>query len=89
MVLLAAVLLTEFINATTGINHLLLTSEEGVAGGANLKTYVVARGRTGLERVTAATSYGDLIVIGMDIRFHVKPHRVVMRRYQSPRQAPR
>jgi hypothetical protein len=74
MELLAAVLLAEFINATAGIYHLLLAGEERVAGGADVQTQVTARGGASLKGVTAATGYGNLVVLGMDIRFHVKPH---------------
>lgn len=80
--LLARVLLAELVDATCGIDDLLLAGKERVAGRADIKVQIIARGGLGLKTVTAATVNGNLAVIGVNFRFHGEPHLTwLSRRY--------
>ena len=61
----------ELINASAGVNKLLLTGEEGVALGANINSLLAALGRSGLYNLTARATNGANLVIRMDSVFHV------------------
>jgi hypothetical protein len=70
MKLLAAVLLAELVDATTGVDHLLLAGKEGVAGRAYVKAQIVTYRGFGLEAITAAAGHGNFVVFRVDFRFH-------------------
>jgi xanthine/uracil/vitamin C permease (AzgA family) len=61
-VLFATVSLTELINATSGVEKLLLTGVKGVARGADFNVQIFAQSGSGLECVTAAAGDCDLFV---------------------------
>jgi len=65
------VALTEFIDASASVNHLLLAGIERMAIGAHLKIQVVA-GRASLELIAAAANYVDLFVLRMNASFHCR-----------------
>mgnify|MGYP001566008668 CR=1 FL=1 len=68
----SAVFLTEFIDTTGSINYLLRTSVKRVALRANFNAQrLLAYCRFGFETVTAAASHGKLLVIWVDICFHL------------------
>lgn len=69
--LLGAVTAAELVDLTCGIHYLLLARIERVAGAANLDAEVTPGGRASLEAVAAAAGDGDLLVVGVDIGFHV------------------
>lgn len=91
MVLLSAVLLAELVHTATGVDHLLLAGKEGMACRTYVQTQVMARGGLGLKGITAAAVYGNLAVFRVDIRFHFDRTscKWLLRRYVSPRYAPR
>ena len=62
--------LVEAINASTGVNQLLLAGIERVALGANLNTDVLLSGAGG-KSVTAGATNGGLLVVRMDAFFHL------------------
>ena len=62
--------LVETINASTGVNQLLLAGIERVALGANLNTDVLLGGAGG-KSVTAGATNGGLLVVRMDAFFHL------------------
>lgn len=68
--LLQAKSLVEPINASTGIDQLLLASVEGMALGADFNLNVLLRG-TGRENVATGTADRSLFVLGMDTFLHV------------------
>jgi hypothetical protein len=63
--------LLELINASAGVNKLLLTGEEGVALGADINSLLAALGGSGLYNLTACATNGANFVIRMDSVFHV------------------
>jgi hypothetical protein len=76
-----SVLLAEFIDATAGIDDLLLSGIERVAGGANLDKKVLTE--RGARREFVATTTGDLdgFVIGVNVGFHFdSPERTAWRK---------
>jgi len=68
--LLASVFLTELINTARGIKNLLLTRIKGVAGRTYVQGQVTTNRGLGLKAVTATTGSSNLIVFGMNFRFH-------------------
>ena len=68
-ILLQAETLIEAINASTGVNQLLLAGIERVALGADLNTNVLL-GRTSGKDIAAGTADGVLFVLGMDTFLH-------------------
>ena len=68
-VLLQAETLVETINASTGVNQLLLAGIERVALGADLNADVLLGG-AGRKDVATGTANGSLFVIGMDTFLH-------------------
>jgi hypothetical protein len=64
------VLLAELVDATGGIDDLLLAGVERMTVRAHLDLQVVPQGRAGLEGVPAGAADGDLFVLGMGGRFH-------------------
>jgi hypothetical protein len=67
---LASVLLTEFIDATTSINNLLLAGIERVAVRADFDLQVMTKRRARDERVPATADHCRLFIFGMDSGFH-------------------
>jgi hypothetical protein len=67
---LSLVLSLEFIDASGGIDQLLLTGEKRVAAGANFDADVVFIGGSCTERMSARADYVHLIVCGVDSSFH-------------------
>ena len=61
--------LVEPINASTGVNQLLLAGIERVALGADLNTDLLLSGTAG-KGVTAVAANGCLFVVGMDAFLH-------------------
>ena len=60
------VLAAEALDASGGINQLLLAGEEGVAGGADFEDDVSLVGGAGLEVVAAGAADVGLLVLGVD-----------------------
>ena len=67
---LHAVLLAEFLNATSGVQDLLLAGVERVAQRANFDVHVLAIGGARLELVAAAASDVDFFVIRVGFGLH-------------------
>ena len=68
---LLAVALLEASNAATGVENLLLAGVERMALRAHIHRHMVALGgRTRLERVTARTRDGHLVIIRMNTLLH-------------------
>jgi hypothetical protein len=65
----AAVTLRELLNAACGIDELLLTREERMAGGADTDFQTTA-GRTGVIDSATRAGNGCGLVIRMDVGFH-------------------
>ena len=61
--------LLEAVNASAGIDQLLLASVEGVALGANFDLQFTLH-RTRLKRLTAHATDDGLAIFGMDLFFH-------------------
>ena len=61
--------LLEAVNASAGIDQLLLAGEEGVALGANFDLQLTLH-RTRLKRLTAHATDDGLAIFGMDLFFH-------------------
>ncbi len=62
--------LLEFVDTTAGINHFLLTREEGMALVAHVNVNVFAQGRAGLMDSATGARNGDRAIRWMDICFH-------------------
>ena len=60
----------ELINASAGVNKLLLTGKEGMALGADINSQVAALGGLGLNDLAASTSDLAYFVLRMDSVFH-------------------
>jgi hypothetical protein len=67
---LDTVFLFEFVDATTGIQELLLPGKERVTYGADLDAQVRFN-RTGLKAVAASASYVGDVVLRMNVLFHL------------------
>ena len=67
--LLQAETLVEAVNASTGVNQLLLAGIERVALGADFHTNVLL-GRTSGKDIAAGAADGGLFVLGMDTFLH-------------------
>ena len=65
-----SVLLIELIDASAGVNELLLAGVEGVALGADFNGDVLA-GAARLDDLAAGAADSRLLIIGMDSGFHV------------------
>lgn len=63
--------LLELINASAGVNKLLLTGKEGVALGANINLQLAALRGLGFNNFAASASDLANFVIRMDSFFHV------------------
>ena len=61
--------LLEAVNASAGIDQLLLAGEEGVALGANFNLQLALHG-TRLKRLTAYATDDGLAIFRMDLLFH-------------------
>ena len=70
VILLQAELLIEAVNASAGVNQLLLAGIERVALGADFNTDLLLGGAGG-EGVAASATDGGLLVLRMDAFFHV------------------
>jgi hypothetical protein len=64
-----AVALSETLDATRGVDELLLASEEGVAGVADLQPQLFLGGIS-LERIAASTGRGYQMQLGMNVFPH-------------------
>ena len=64
------VLLAELVDATRGVEELLLARVERVAVRAHFDLQVVTQRRTRLEGVAAGAAHVDFLVIRMRIGFH-------------------
>jgi hypothetical protein len=75
-----SILASELINATAGVNDLLLARVKRVTRRAHFDKEIVAEGRTGFKFIAATT--GDLngVVIGVSIGFHGGSLRKVLLR---------
>jgi hypothetical protein len=65
-----SVLLAELVDATAGVDDLLLARVERVAVGADFNLQIVPERRPRQERVTAAAADGGLFVLRVDSGFH-------------------
>lgn len=68
---LFTVFFTEFINASSGINHALFTRVKWMTGRTNLYKQILCQYRTGHKRVAAAASYCNLFIYWMNFWFHI------------------
>ena len=68
--LVEAKLLVEAADTATGVHHLLLAGEEGVALGANLHADILLGGAS-LDHIPAGAGDGGVLVIGMNTLLHV------------------
>lgn len=68
--LLGAVATSELVDLTCGIHDFLLAGVERMACGTYFDAQISSCCGTGLERVSAAASDLNLVVLGMDFRFH-------------------
>ena len=59
----------EFFNTTSGVNQLLLTSEKRMTAGTNFDLNALIN-RAQFNLITASAFCLDLMIFGMDIRFH-------------------
>ena len=68
---LKTISLFELIDTPTGINQLLLASEEGMAVAANIyfENFTIFR-RASFESSSTSASYGYFVIFRMDISFH-------------------
>lgn len=64
------VFLIELLNATGGVDHLLLAGVEGVAGRADFNVQCFLHRRVGGEGIATGASDLNFFVIWMDVRFH-------------------
>jgi hypothetical protein len=69
---LKSVSLLELVNASAGINQLLLARKERVTVAANIyfESFAIFR-RTRFEGSTARASYRNFVIVRMDFRFHL------------------
>ena len=68
--LAARVLLAELIDASAGIDDLLLACIERMACGTHFDLKIMTERGTRLEHVAAAAGDGDFFVLGMNASFH-------------------
>lgn len=61
--------LVEALDASTGVDQLLLTGKERVALGTNFNSDVLLRGKN-LDNITAVAGNGGLFAYGMDAFLH-------------------
>ena len=66
-----AVTFVEAIDASCGIDQLLLTRKERVAGRTDFDVQVALAGGAGLERLAAGAANGNLVIFGMNSWFHL------------------
>ena len=66
-----AVLAAELVNATAGVDDLLLARVEGVARGTYFDQEILAERGTRLEFVATTTGNLDGVVIGVNVGFHL------------------
>jgi hypothetical protein len=68
-----AVFLPEAFDAARSVDNLLFAGIERVAGGAHFDVqFGLAQGRTGHERIAARAGDGNILVLGVNVRFHGK-----------------
>jgi hypothetical protein len=69
-ILANTVFFAELIDASAGIDDLLLTGIKRVARGAHFNAEILAEGRACGELVATTTGDFKVVVIGMDVGFH-------------------
>lgn len=67
---LHTVFLAELFNTACSVDNLLLAGVKRVALGAHFNVQRLTAGGTGLEGVAATASYGNFIVVRMNVGFH-------------------
>ena len=67
------VLAAEALDASGGVQKLLLAGEEGVAGGADFHVDIAPVCGPGCECITAGAMHANFVIIGMDSGFHNSP----------------
>ena len=67
---LLAITFVEAIDAPCGIDQLLLTREERVAGRTDFDVQVALAGGAGLERLAAGAANSDFVIFGVNSWFH-------------------
>jgi hypothetical protein len=67
------VLAAEALHSSGGVQKLLLTGEERVAGGADFHVDIASVCGPGGKGVTAGTMHANFVIIGMDGGFHNSP----------------
>jgi hypothetical protein len=65
------VFLAELVYSSAGIDFLLFARVKRVARGTHFSTEILAEGRASCELVATTTGDFDVVVIGMDVGFHV------------------
>lgn len=65
-----AVTFVKAIDASCGIDQLLLTREERMAGRTDFDVQVALAGRAGLERLAAGAANGYFVIFGVNSWFH-------------------
>jgi len=66
-----AIALVEAIDASRGIDQLLLAGKERVASGTNFDVQVTFLGGASFERLATRASNGNFVIFGMNSWFHV------------------
>jgi hypothetical protein len=70
-ILAHTVFLAELVNSSASINFLLFSGVKRVARGTHFNKEILAEGRSSGELIATTTGDFDVVVIGMDVGFHV------------------
>jgi hypothetical protein len=70
LVVALGVLAAETLDTAGGVQHLLFTGEEGMAGGADFHVDIALMGRAGGERVTARAKNAYFVVSWVNCSLH-------------------
>src|SRR5262249_1858934 len=84
---LLLVALAEPLDAAGRVDELLLARQEGVAVAADLQPQLLLRG-AGRPGRPARAVHGDLVIVGVDVRFHGTAHSSGRRATAQPRRPP-
>lgn len=68
----ACVALAEFVDATAGVNDLLLSGVERMAGGTYFDLQIMSQRGTRDKGIAATAGHGDVFIFGMNAGFHLR-----------------
>lgn len=68
----ACVALAEFVDAAAGINNLLLSGVERMAGGTHFDLQIMSQRGTRDKGIAATAGHGDVFIFGVNADFHVR-----------------